>query len=109
VERVLELHLYMNVVGDLLVRHRGERVVHESVLHRCTYEVRELDDRLRNGCVLREFRLAFRHPCVVVCLKDSKHHCCAWRHELQRVEIQLCCGRLGRVVREVRGIQPLPP
>ena len=71
--------------------------------------VRELGDRLRNDCVLREFRLAFRHPCVVVCLKDSQHHCCAWRHELQHVEIRPDCGHLGRVVHEVHGIRLLPP
>jgi hypothetical protein len=107
--RVLEIHLYMNVVGDLLARHRGGRVVRESVHHRCTYAVRELDDRLRNGCVLREFRLAFRHPCVVVCPKDSTRHYCAWRHELRHAVILLCCVHLDRVVREARGIRPLPP
>jgi hypothetical protein len=109
VVRVLELHLYMNVVDDLLVRHRGVRVVRVLVLRRCTCEVREPGDRLRNDCVLREFQLAFRHPCVVVCPKDSKHHCCAWRHELQHVEILLCYVHLDRVVREVHGIRLLPP
>jgi hypothetical protein len=107
--RELELRLCMNVVDDLLVRHRGERVVREPVLRRCTCEVRESGDRLRNDCVLREFQLAFRHPCVVVCPKDSKHHCCAWRHELQHVEILLCYVHLDRVVREVHGIRLLPP
>jgi hypothetical protein len=38
--RELELHLYMYVVRDLLVHHHDERVVRESVLRRCTYEVR---------------------------------------------------------------------
>ena len=109
VVRVLELHLYMNAVDDLLVHRHDERVVHESVLRRCTYEVREPGDRLRNDCVLREFRLAFRRPYVVVCPKGSKHRYCAWRHERQRVEILLCCGHLGRVVREVHGIRLLPP
>ena len=109
VVRVLELHLYMNVVDDLLVHLHDVRVVRVLVLRRCTYAVRELGDRLRNDCVLREFQLAFRHPCVVVCPKDSKHRYCAWRHELQRVEIRLCCVHLGRVVREVHGIRLLPP
>jgi hypothetical protein len=109
VVRVLELHLYTSVVGDLLVRRHDGRVVHESVLRRCIYAVRALGDRLHNGCVLREFRLAFRHPYVVVCPKDSRHHCCAWRHELQHVEILLCYVHLGREVREVHGIRLLPP
>ncbi len=109
VVHVLELRLYMNVVDDLLVHHHDVRAVRESVLRRCTYAVRERGDRLRNDCVLREFQLAFRHPYVVVCPKDSKHRYCAWRHELQRVEILLCCVHLGRVVREVHGIRLLPP
>jgi hypothetical protein len=109
VVRVLEFHLYMNAVDDLLVHRHDERVVRESVLHRCTYAMRELDDRLRNDCVLREFRLAFRHPYVVACPKGSKHRYCAWRHELQRVEILPCYVHLGRVVREVHGIRLLPP
>jgi hypothetical protein len=107
--RVLELHLYMNVVDDLLVHHHDGRVVRESVLRRCTYEARELDGHLHNGREQREFRLAFRHPYVVVCPKDSKHHYCAWRRELQRAEIQRDCGHLGREVREVHGIRLLPP
>ena len=107
--RVLELHLYMNVVDDLLVRHHDGRVVHVSVIRRCTYAGRELGDRLRNDCVLRGFRLVFRHPCVVVCPKDSKHRYCAWRHELQRVEILLCYVHLDRVVRVAHGIRLLPP
>jgi hypothetical protein len=37
--RVLELHLYMNVVDDLMVYRHDERVVRESVLRRCTYVV----------------------------------------------------------------------
>ena len=174
---MLELHLYMNVVDDLLVhrhdervvrepvlrrctyvvrepehhrdvsdlalRHRGERAVRELELRRCTYEVHELalhrdgsglalhhhgvhaehglglhlymyvvrglDDHLRNDCVLREFRLVFRHPCVVVCPKDSKHHYCAWRLVLRRAVIQRGCEHLDRVVREVHGIRLLPP
>jgi hypothetical protein len=105
----LELHLYMNVVDDLLVHHHDGRVVRESVLRRCTYAARELDGRLHNGREQREFRLAFRHPYVVVCPKDSKHHYCAWRRELQRAEIQRDCGHLGREVREVHGIRLLPP
>jgi hypothetical protein len=48
VVRVLELHLYMNVVDDLLVRHHDGHVVHVSVLRRCTYAVRELDVHLHN-------------------------------------------------------------
>jgi hypothetical protein len=108
-ERELVLHLYKNVVDDLLVRRHDGHVVHESVLRRCISAVRALGDRLHNGCVLREFRLAFRHPYVVVCPKDSRHHCCAWRHELQHVEILLCYVHLDRVVREVHGIRLLPP
>jgi hypothetical protein len=71
--------------------------------------VRELDGHLHNGRGQLEFQLAFRHPYVVVCPKDSKHHCCAWRRELQRAEIRRGCGHLGRVVREVHGIRLLPP
>ena len=89
-------------------RHDG-RVVRGSVPHRCTYAVRELDGHPHNGREQREFRLAFRHPYVVVCPKDSKHHYCAWRHELQRVEIQRDYEHLGREVREVHGIRLLPP
>jgi hypothetical protein len=107
--RVLELHLYMYVVHDLLVHRHDERVVRGSVPHRCTYEVRELDGHLHNGHEQREFRLAFRHPYVVVCPKDSKHHYCAWRHELQRVEIRRDYEHLGHEVREVLGIRLLPP
>jgi hypothetical protein len=68
--------------------------------------VRELEVHLHNGHVIH---LVFRHPCVVVYPKDSKHRYCAWRHELQPVEILLCCGHLGRVVHEVHGIRLLPP
>jgi hypothetical protein len=109
VVRVLELHLYMNVVDDLLVRHHDGHVVHVSVLRRCTCAVRELDVHLRNDCVLREFQLAFRHPYAVVYRKDSKHHCCALRLVLQHVEILLCYVHLDREVREVHGIRLLPP
>jgi hypothetical protein len=108
-ERELVLHLYKNVVDDLLVRRHDGRVVLVLVLRRCICAVRELDGHLRNDCVQREFRLAFRHPYVVVCPKDSKHHCCAWRHELLRAEIRRDCGHLGREVREVHGIRLLPP
>ncbi len=106
VVRVLVPRLYKSAVGDLLVHHHDGR---ESELRRCTCAVRVLDDRLRNDCALREFRLVFRHLYVVVCPKDSKHRCCAWRHELPRAEIQRDFGHLGRVVREVHGIRLLPP
>jgi hypothetical protein len=109
VAHVRELHLYMNVVDDLMVHRHDERVVRGSVRRRCTYEVRELDGHLHNGHEQREFRLAFRHPYVVVCPKDSKHHYCAWRHELQRVEIRRDYEHLGHEVREVLGIRLLPP
>jgi len=99
----------MNVVDDLMVHRHDGRVVRESVLRRCTYVVRELDGHLYNGREQREFQLAFRHPYVVVCPKDSKHHYCAWRHELQRVEIRRDYEHLGREVREVHGIRLLPP
>jgi hypothetical protein len=108
-ERELVLRLYKNVTDDLLVRRHDGRVVRVLEHRRCTYAVRELDGHLRNDCVQREFRLAFRHPYVVVCPKDSKHHCCAWRHELLRAEIRRDCGHLGREVREVHGIRLLPP
>jgi hypothetical protein len=108
-ERELVLHLYKNVVDDLLVRRHDVHVVRVLVLRRCICAVRELDGHLRNDCVQREFRLAFRHPYVVVCPKDSKHHYCAWRHELLRAEIRRGCGHLGREVREVHGIRLLPP
>ena len=96
-------------VRDLQVRHRDGRVVHVLVLRRCICVEHELDDHLHNGHELREFRLAFRHPYVVVCPKGSKHHYYAWRHELQRVEIRRDYGHLGREVREVHGIRLLPP
>jgi hypothetical protein len=101
--RELALRLYGN---DLLVHHHDGRVVHELEHRRCTCAVRVLDDLLHNGHVIR---LAFRHPCAVVYRKDSKHHCCALRHVLQRAVILLCCGHLDRVVREVHGIRLLPP
>ena len=107
--RVLELHLYMSVADDLLAPRHDGRVVREPVLHRCTYAVRELDGHLHNGRGQREFQLAFRHPYVVVCPKDSKHRCRAWRRELQHVEIRPDCGHLDRVVHEVHGIRLLPP
>jgi hypothetical protein len=47
--RVLELHLYMNVVGDLMVHRHDVRVVREPVLRRCTYEARELGGHLHIG------------------------------------------------------------
>jgi hypothetical protein len=96
-------------VSDLALRHRDGHAARALVLRRCIYEVRVLDVHLRSDCVQREFRLAFRHPCVVACPKDSKHRCYASRHELQRVEIRRGCGHLGRVVREVHGIRLLPP
>jgi hypothetical protein len=101
--RVLELR---RDVRDLLARHRDGRVVRESVLRRCTCEVRVLGVHLRNDCGQREFRLAFRHLCVVVCPKDSTRHYCAWRHELRRAVIRRGCGHPDRVV---RGIRPWPP
>jgi hypothetical protein len=109
VMRGLELHLYMNVVDDLMVHRHDGRVVREPVHRRCTYAVRELDGHLHNGRGQREFQLAFRHPYVVVCPKDSKHRCRAWRRELQHVEIRPDCGHLDRVVHEVHGIRLLPP
>ena len=101
--RELVLRLYGN---DLLVRHRDGRAGREPVLRRCICEVRELDGRLHYD---HEFRLAFRHPCAVVFRKDSKHHYCAWRHELRRAVIRRGYEHLGRVVHEVREIRPLPP
>jgi hypothetical protein len=105
--------------NDLLVRHRDGRAGRESVLshhdgrvvralvrHRCTFAVRELDGRLHYD---HEFRLAFRHPCAVVFRKDSKHHYCAWRHELRRAVIRRGYEHLDRVVHEVHEIRPLPP
>ena len=106
VVRVLELHLYMNVVDDLLVRHHDGHVVHVSVLRRCTCAVRELDVHLHNGHVIH---LVFRHPYAVVYRKDSKHHYCALRLVLRRAVIQRGCEHLDRVVREVHGIRLLPP
>jgi hypothetical protein len=105
---VHELALHRDGSG-LALHHHGVHAEHGLGLHLYMYVVRGLDDHLRNDCVLREFQLAFRHPCVVVCPKDSKHHCCAWRHELQHVEILLCYVHLDRVVREVHGIRLLPP
>jgi hypothetical protein len=96
-------------VSDLALRHRDGHAVSELVLRRCIYEVRVLDVHLRSDYVQREFRLAFRHPCVVVCPKDSKHRYCAWRHELRRAVIRRDYGHLDRVVRVVRGIRLLPP
>jgi hypothetical protein len=96
-------------VHDLQVRHRVGRVVHELALRRCICVVRELDDHLHNGPELREFQLAFPHPYAVVYRKDSKLHCCAWRHELRRVEIRRDCEHLDRAVHEVREIQPYLP
>jgi hypothetical protein len=52
VVRALELHLYMYVVGDLLVHHHDGRVVRESVLRRCTYEVHALELRLYGNDLL---------------------------------------------------------
>jgi hypothetical protein len=104
--RDLALHLYMCVGRESVLSHHDEHVGHGLVLHRCTCEVRELDAHLHNGHLIR---LAFRHPCAVVYRKDSKHHCCALRHVLQRAVILLCCGHLDRVVRVVRGIRLLPP
>jgi hypothetical protein len=105
-ERDLVLHLYMCVGRESVLSHHDGRVGHALVFHRCTCAVRELDAHLHNGHVIR---LAFRHPCAVVYRKDSKHHCCALRHVLQRAVILLCCGHLDRVVRVVRGIRLLPP
>jgi hypothetical protein len=55
---------------DLLVRHRDVRVVRVLAHRRCTCAERELDVHLHSD---HEFRLAFRHLCVVACRKDSKH------------------------------------
>jgi hypothetical protein len=92
--------------NDLVVRHHDVREERGLELRRCTCEVRERDDRLRSD---RGFRLAFRHPCAVVYLKDSKRHYSAWLHELRRAGIQRGCVHLGREAHEVREIQPLPP
>ena len=112
----MELRLCKYVAHVLLVHHRDGndlvvprhdvRAGRELELRRCTCEERERDDRLR---IYRGFRLAFRHPCAVVYLKDSKHHYSAWLHELRRVGIQRDCVHLGRGVHEVHEIQPLPP
>jgi hypothetical protein len=50
-ESGLVLHLYKNVVDDLLVHHRDGHVARELVLRRCIYEVRVLDVHLRSDCV----------------------------------------------------------
>jgi hypothetical protein len=129
-ERELVLHLYMHVAhesvrhrctyagrelvlrlygNDLLVRHRDGRAVRESELRRCICEVRELDGRLHYDL---GFHLVFRHPCVVVCRKDSKRRYCALLRVLQRAVIRRGYGRLDREaheVHEVHEIQPLPP
>jgi hypothetical protein len=113
--RELALRLCKNVVRvlvhhhdghDLVVRRRGGHEVRVRELHRCTCEVRGLDDRLR---IDRGFRLAFRHLCAVACRKDSKHHCCALRLVLRRAGIQRDYVHLGRAVHVVREIRPLPP
>jgi hypothetical protein len=122
------LHLYMNVMrelvlrlckyvahellvhhrggNDLVARHHDGNEERELEHHLYMNAVRERDDRLR---IYRGFRLAFRHPCAVVSRKDSKRHYCAWRHELQRAGIQRGYAHLGREVHEAREIQPLPP
>jgi hypothetical protein len=76
VEPELALRLYMNVVREL-ERRLDVRVVGDLVLRRYICVVRELDAHLHNDRENRESRMAFRHPCVVVCRKDSKHHYCA--------------------------------
>jgi hypothetical protein len=96
-------------VRELAQHHHGGRAVHELELHRCICVVRELDDLLHTDHEIRAYLMAFRHLYVVVFQKDSRHHCCAWRRVLRRVAIQLYCEHLGRVVRGVLGIQPLPP
>jgi hypothetical protein len=96
-------------VRVLVVSHRGVRVVHELEHRRYICAVRELDDLPRIDHGIHACLMAFRHPCVVVCRKDSTHHYYAWHRVLQRVAIQLYCEPLGRVVRAVREIQPLPP
>jgi hypothetical protein len=104
--RDLALHLYMYAGHASVLSHHDGRVGHALVLRRCTYAVRELVVHLHIDHVIH---LAFRHPCAVVYRKDSKRHCCALRHVLQRAVILLCCGHLGRAVREVHGIRLLPP
>jgi hypothetical protein len=101
-----ELALHRHDGNDLVVRHHDVRAGRELVLRLCTCVERELDDHLRSD---HGFRLAFRHPCAVVCRKDSKRHYFASCHELQRAGIQRDCVHLGREVHEVREIQPLPP
>ena len=96
-------------VRVLEVRRRGGLVVRVLVRRRYICAVRELDDLPRIDHGIHACLLVFRHPCVVVCRKDSTHHCCAWRRVLRRVAIQLYCEHLGRVVRVVLEIQPLPP
>jgi hypothetical protein len=114
-ERELEPRLYMNAerelahhrdVHDLLVRHHDGHVGRELVRHRCTCAERELGGHLHCD---HEFHLAFRHLCAVVFRKDSKHHYCAWRHELRRAVIRRGYEHLDRVVHEVHEIRPLPP
>jgi hypothetical protein len=112
----LVLRLYMYEAHELLVHHRdgNDLVAHRHdvraarglELHRCTCAVRELDDHLRSD---HEFRLAFRHPCAVVSRKDSKRHYYALRHGLQRAEIRRDYAHLDREVHEGREIRPLPP
>jgi hypothetical protein len=96
-------------VRELAQHHHGGRVVHELEHRRCICVVHELDDLLHTDHEIRAYLMAFRHLYVVVCQKDSRHHCCAWRRVLRRVAIPLYCEHLGRVVRVVLGIQPLPP
>jgi hypothetical protein len=96
-------------VVDVNQNRHGEHVVRELVLHRCTCAVRGLDVRLRNDRETHVCLMAFPHPCVVACRKDSKHHYFAWRPELQRAEIQRGYGHLGRVAHEEHEIRPLPP
>jgi hypothetical protein len=94
---VLALHLYMNVVDDLLVHRHDVRAGRESVLRRCTYAVRELGDRLRIGCVLREFRLAFRHPCVAGFARCTGFGFCHLRFWLGALLGSSCfCGSMAR-------------
>jgi hypothetical protein len=103
--RVVRVNQSRRDVRDLLVHRHDGHAERELVLHRCTCAVRELDDHLRNGRGSNECLMVFRHLCAAVYRKDSKHHCCALRHELQRAVIRRGCEPLDREVHEVREIR----
>jgi hypothetical protein len=97
--------VHHRAVRDLLEHHRGERETREH--HRDDvmvdgnqnlhgeHAVRELDDLLRSDLEIRGYRMAFRHPYVVVFRMDSKHLCHAWQHAVLR-RVSLTLVRLRR-------------